>query len=166
MWYLGGGLSQALDFFSLQRNVMRINRLILIAVLAIEVSSGEVLACRCGKPPIEKSFQTATAIFSGEVVKVDFFRATLKVKKMWKGKPAKEIIMLTGTTLSPEGYYISSSCDYGYILGEKHLIYAYGSEGELKSHFCSRSRLLEYAGDEIKELDKLKERAEEQKDGK
>ena len=73
--------------------------------------------------PLKGRFKgAATRIFSGKVVKLDFLNATLTVERVWKGKPVEEIVMLTGTTKSADGYYVSSSCDYGYVLGEKYLI--------------------------------------------
>ena len=84
--------------------------LILFAVPLVLLLSGDAYACRCGKPSVEKSFQVAaTRIFSGEVVKLDFFRATLKVEGVWKGELVEEIVMLTGTIKSADGYYVSSS---------------------------------------------------------
>ncbi len=139
---------------------MKKSLLIILSVTLLLLFQTDAFACRCGKPTVEKSFEKATVIFSGEVIKLDEFRATLKVKKVWKGIPKEEIIMLTGTTKTPEGYYKSSSCDYGYVLGEKYLIYAFGSEDELKTDDCSRSKSLEYAEEDIKELEKLKQEKE------
>jgi hypothetical protein len=142
---------------------MKIIVLVIFAIPLLLLISGDAYACRCGKPSVEKSFKgVATRIFSGEVVKLDFFRATLKVEGVWKGKPVEEIVMLTGTTKSADGYYVSSSCDYGYVLGKKYLIYAYGLETELETSACSRTKELKYAADDLKELDKLKQAGDKQ----
>ncbi|MFL6228144.1 MAG: hypothetical protein ACJ741_05135 [Pyrinomonadaceae bacterium] len=131
---------------------------LIFAIALLLLISGDAYACRCWKPSVETSFKgAATRIFSGEVVKLDFFRATLKVEGVWKGKPIEEVVMLTGTTKSADGYYVSSSCDYGYVLGEKYLIYAYGPDTELETSECSRTKELKYAADDIKQLDKLKQ---------
>jgi len=130
---------------------------IIFAIQLVLLIGGDAFACRCGKPSVERSFKgAATRIFSGEVIKLDFFRATLRVDGVWKGKPVEEIIMLTGTTKSGDGYYVSSSCDYGYALGEKYLIYAYGPENKLETSACSRTKELKYAAAEVKQLDRLK----------
>jgi hypothetical protein len=139
---------------------MKKTLLIILSAALLLLFQIDVFACRCFPPSVKKSFEKATVIFSGEVIKLDEFRATLKVEKVWKGKPKEEIVMLTGTIKTPEGYYQSSSCDYGYVLGQKYLIYAYGSEDKLKTSACSRSKTLEYAEEDIKELEKLKQEIE------
>jgi hypothetical protein len=132
--------------------------LVIFAIPLVLLISGDAYACRCGKPSVERSFKgAATRIFSGKVVKIDFFNATLKVERVWKGKPVEEIVMLTGTTKSVDGLYVSSSCDYGYVLGEKYLIYAYGPENKLGTSACSRTKELKYAAADVEQLDKLKE---------
>src|SRR4051812_8293539 len=69
---------------------------LIFAIALLLLISGDAYACRCWKPSVETSFKGATTrIFSGEVVKLDFFRATLKVEGVWKGKPIEEIVMLT-----------------------------------------------------------------------
>ena len=134
--------------------------LIIFSVTLLLLFQADALACKCAKPTIENSFEKATVIFSGEVIKLDKFRAILKVEKVWKGKADKEIAMHTGMTKSAEGYYISSSCDFGYVLGEKYLIYAFGSDDELKTNVCSRTKSLEQGDEDIKELEKLKQEIE------
>jgi hypothetical protein len=148
---------------------MKKSLLIILSIALLLLFQTDAFACRCGQPTnensferanaVEKSFEKASVIFTGEVIKLDLFRATLKVEKVWKGKPKEEIVMLTGTTKTPEGYQ-SSSCDYEYGLGQKYLIYAYGSEDKLKTNDCSRTKSLEYAGEDIKELEKLKQELE------
>ncbi len=136
---------------------MKKSRLILIAIPLLLFIRGEAYACKCGQPSVEWSFEKVPVIFSGEVIKLDLFRATFKVEKMWKGKSAEEIVMLTGATRGADGYIVSSSCNFRYVLGEKYLVYASGSGTELKASVCSRTKPLKSAAEDIRELERLKQ---------
>jgi hypothetical protein len=103
----------------------------------------------------KKDFGKASAIFSGEVVKLDDFKAEFKIDKIWKGDIMDFVVRLTGTKDNGNGTYTSSSCDYSFKLGEKYLIYAYGKSDELKTHSSSRSSLLENAIEEIEGLEEI-----------
>lgn len=102
-----------------------------------------------------KEFDKATAVFSGEVIKLNKFRAEFKIDKIWKGVAVNHIAMLTGTVDKGDGTQISSSCDFHFKLGEKYLIYAYGELDELKTHQCSRSLLLKNAVEETEGLEMI-----------
>ncbi len=138
---------------------------LIVSVFVLLFLSGDVLGCVCffmENPTAEsiklerqKDFSEATAVFSGEVVKLNDFEAELKVDKIWKGDSADYVTMLTGTTDNGNGTYSSSSCDYTYKLGEKYLIYAYGKSKKLKTHSCSRSRLMVNSVEEILGLEEI-----------
>ena len=145
---------------------MKKSSLIILSAALLLLFQTDAFACRCGQPTneksferaaaVEKSFEKASVIFSGEVIKLDDFRATLKVEKVWKGKFKEEIVMLTGTTKTAEWYQFST-CDYDYVFGQKYLIYANGSEDKLKTSLCSRTKSLRSAEEDIKALEKLKQ---------
>ena len=103
----------------------------------------------------QKEFVKATVIFSGEVIKLDEFKAEFKVDKIWKGDSINRFTMLTGTKDNGDGTQTSSSCDFSFKLGEKYLIYAYGELDELKTHDCSRSSLLKNAVEEVEGLEEI-----------
>ena len=144
---------------------MKKSWLILIAIPLLLLSRGEAYACKCGKPSVEWSFEKVPVIFSGEVVKLHLFRAIFKIEKMWKGKPAEEIVMLTGETRGADGYLISSSCNFRYARGEKYLVYASGSITELKASVCSRTKPLKSATDDVRELERLKRAGDKRERG-
>ncbi len=57
------------------------------------------------------------------------------------------------------GIYVRTSCDYYYELGEKLLIYAYGTPEELTTYQCTRTnpfKNTELVEQEIKGLDEIK----------
>lgn len=136
---------------------MKKSRLILIAIPLLLLIRGEAYACKCGKPSVEWSFEKVPVIFSGEVVNLDLFRATFKVEQMWTGKSAEEIIILTGATRGANGFIVSSSCNFRYVLGQKYLVYASGSGTELKASLCSRTKPLKSAAEDIRELERLEQ---------
>ncbi len=123
----------------------------------------DTFACKCESPNIKQSFQKATVIFSGEVTKLDPFRATFKVQKIWKGESAEELVMMTGTFKTADGKYMGTSCDYSYKNSEKYLIYAYGAEDKLRTDNCSGSKVLKNADKDIQELEKLTKESEKVK---
>ena len=136
---------------------------VLLSVALLLLFQTDAFACLCKEGSLEYSFEKTTVIFSGEVVKLDLLQATVKVEKVWKGEPAKEIILRTGTIKSSDGTWLSLSCDFKYVLGEKYLIYADGFKDALKITPCSRSTSLSLADKEIRMLERLKQEAEIQR---
>ncbi|MFN2452608.1 MAG: hypothetical protein ABR577_00120 [Pyrinomonadaceae bacterium] len=129
--------------------------------------SNVVLGCGCvgmpEKPTPEqaramliKDFNGASAVFSGEVIALNTFKVKFKVDKLWKGDIGDEITMSTGAKDNGDGTYTSSSCDYHFKLGEKYMVYAYGaSSKEVQAYACTRTRPLNYAEQETKDLDEV-----------
>jgi hypothetical protein len=144
---------------------MKRSQLILIAIPLLLLLRGEAYACKCGPPSVKWSFEKVPVIFSGEVVKLDLYRATLKVEKAWKGALTEEIVLLTGKRRDSSGHIVTNSCDFRYALGEKYLVYASRAGKELKASVCSRSRRLESAVDDIKVLERLKQGRDERNQG-
>jgi len=137
------------------------------------VLSDKARGCECPPSPEKpspeeasaawvKSFNGASAIFSGEVVKADILKVKFKVERSWKGSVGKEIVMSTGAKKYEDGAYSISSCDYNFKLGEEYLVYAYpvdpnlhpGSP-DLQAHQCTRTKLLKHAQPDIEMLEQL-----------
>jgi len=85
-----------------------------------------------------KDFDSAVAVFSGEVIELEENKAKFKVDKIWKGDLVDEIVMVIQLK-KDNGIYVRTSCDYHYELGEKYLVYAYGTSDELNAHGCTRT---------------------------
>lgn len=139
-----------------------------LAVMFLLLLAPEVaLGCVCFGTPekrtpeqvramLVRDFNEAVAVFSGEVVAIDTFKVKLKVDKLWKGDFGDEAVMSTGTKDNGDGIHISSSCDYSFKLGEKYLVYAYGASPEdMQARECTRTRPLNYAEQEMKDLDEV-----------
>lgn len=112
------------------------------------------LACLC-KPEttsraVSRLRKEATIIFLGtarDVVKEGrSFRATFTVEKQWKAAPTQEIDI-----------YTDGGCMAWFEAGRSYLIFAVrGASGRMETDVCMRSRLTEYATEELKHLGKPK----------
>jgi hypothetical protein len=107
------------------------------------------MACDCSPPgSAREELQRMDAVFSGEVISGDLRSAKVefKVEKVWKGPSAKKIALK----------YIGSDCTYPFVIGKKYLVYASGKE-ILETHVCTRTKELDKASDDMKELGEGKE---------
>jgi hypothetical protein len=105
-----------------------------------------------------KDFNSAAAIFTGEVVELEENKVKFKVEKIWKGESVDEIVMVIQLK-KDDGRYVRTSCDYYYELGEKLLVYAYGTNEELTTYQCTRTtpfKNTERLEQEIKGLNEIK----------
>jgi hypothetical protein len=138
---------------------------ITVAFVLLLLASNAVLGCVCELSPekatpeearamLVKDYSNAYAVFSGQVIATETFKVKFKVDKLWKGNFGNEIVMSTGAKDNGDGTFTTTSCDYHYGLGEKHLVYAYGNSlEEMRAYKCTRTRLLKYAEQEMKDLD-------------
>lgn len=116
-------------------------------MLMLPAASGLILAgytfaaaCACDLPhkrvPLKRAVVTAkseaAAVFSGRITGLDDSTVKFGVERLWKGVPAEEIVLInTGAGKAGGGDRIISSCAYNFRIGEKYLVYAYGSGGKL-----------------------------------
>lgn len=146
---------------------MKKTYLILLVVALLLIHPEVTLACVCELPDrvlsaeevtalITQRLHGATAVFSGRVVEADTFKVKFKVDKQWKGHTTEEITLLTGAVKNTDGTLSSSTCDYGFRLGDSYLVYASGNTDGLRTHKCSGTNLIKYAEKEIEKLDKIK----------
>jgi hypothetical protein len=121
-------------------------------------------ACVCDLPlkrvslkkAIAKAKSEAEVVFSGQVIELDDSIVKFRVERLWKGTPAEEIVLTnTGMGKAPSGDRIISSCAYNFRMGEKYLVYAYGSEGKLQTHKCTRTAVSEDAVEDYMMLENL-----------
>jgi len=102
------------------------------------------MACDCPRPgsPREE-LRRKDAVFSGEVSEInrESGKIEFKVERFWKGPRAKKISIK----------YEISTCTFVFYVGKSYLVYAYG-EGVLETDTCTRTRDLDKASDDLKEL--------------
>jgi hypothetical protein len=92
----------------------------------------------------------AAAVFAGKVVAVDRVSVSFDVETLWKGDPAKQLILATGM---PADSDIWVEDVYQFARDRKYLVYAYFRGGSLTTDACSRTMPVVDASDEIRELD-------------
>jgi hypothetical protein len=103
---------------------------------------------RCAAFSVKGALQRSTAVFVGKVTgeekNGDIKTFKFEVEKYWKGANRKEIEIFV---------YQTARYQSPFKEGEKFLVYAMADDdGKLTVSRCSRSRALEYAGDDIKQL--------------
>jgi len=103
---------------------------------------------RCGVLTVKSALQHSTAVFAGEVTgeekNGDIKTFKFKVEKYWKGADRKEIEIFV---------YQTARYQSPFKEGEKFLVYAVADDdGKLTVSRCSRSRALEHAEDDLKQL--------------
>ena len=121
---------------------------LLIALIYVPPSHEANATMRClnGPKSIKAVFKNSTAVFSGEVVQirsgVNFLQAQFRVEHSWKGVEADQVSVFTENTAESPHYRV----------GEKYLVFAGIRDGKLFTGNCSRTKLLEYADDDLKQL--------------
>jgi hypothetical protein len=119
------------------------------------VCTGPLYACSCKEPPPPKeALKNSSAVFSGKVTAVaaagEYEKAvTIEITASWKGvETAKEVVVYTPNN--------DGECGYRFEKGKSYLIYATllrrGEEKALSTHICTRTKALEKAVEDIKEL--------------
>jgi hypothetical protein len=112
------------------------------------------LSEKCRTPgTAREALQEATAVFIGEISKISESDNTktleFSVEQYWKGENTKtqNVQVNVGTRYSPS-----------FNVGERYIVYASenGSGGQLTTGRCTRTKLAQYADDDIKELGKGK----------
>lgn len=101
----------------------------------------------------EEGLSSSHAVFTGEVTGITKndatpfggLEVTLRVKKVWKGAPEQEVKVHTAGT--------SAACGYPFVVGKTYLVYAVRDEADpLRVSLCSRTALLEDAGEDLEFL--------------
>ena len=112
-------------------------------------------ACSCMKITPSEGLTSSYAVFTGEVTDIRKNEATrfgglevtLRVKKLWKGDPEKEIKVHTAGS--------SAACGYPFAEGTTYLVYAVRDEADpLRVSLCSRTAPIEAAEEDLDFLGK------------
>lgn len=107
-------------------------------------------ACSCSLSTQDELYRRATAVFTGEII--DGMGSTdcgskkmlTRVDKVYKGKPAKEVYLLTQDACSGCGVYLNK--------GAKYLIYGFRAEnGAYSVGACSGTRYLREGDERMKD---------------
>ena len=130
-----------------------------IAVLFLGLMSlayaPEARACSCMRLTPSEGFTSSYAVFTGEVTNIEKntstrfggLEVTLRVQKMWKGDPAKEIEVHTAGS--------SAACGYPFAKGTTYLVYALRDEADpMRVSLCSRTAPVDKAKKDLDFLGK------------
>jgi hypothetical protein len=131
---------------------MRYISLLLASIVAVVLCQADANACFCGLPDLSQSIKSAKTIFSGKVIEASPERVVFEINEVWKGQLKEKF------TLSVNG----SSCDVYFNVGETYLVYALkdknwlSGEDRWHTHFCTRTRKIAEAKEDIDRLWTLK----------
>ncbi|MEP6923396.1 MAG: hypothetical protein ABI954_02935 [Pyrinomonadaceae bacterium] len=106
-------------------------------------------SAKCAAPgTAREALQNSAAVFIGKINELsesdDVITLKFNVERYWKGNKSKTqtVIVNTGPRYSPS-----------LTVGERYIVYAYqDSNGQLTFGRCSRTKLAEYADDDIRAL--------------
>jgi len=135
---------------------------ICIVFIFLFIATENIVACSCADPSQRERFRRSKVVFLGEVIEIKssnesskglkYFEYAVKfrVEKQWKGTKNKEITILAD-------YDSPGMCgDLNLKVGERFLMYSEKRYGKLViNQDCSISRKVEYADDEIKNLNNI-----------
>jgi hypothetical protein len=115
--------------------------------------ANSTMRCLIEPKSIKGALKNSTAVFSGEVLEirsgVNFLQARFRVERSWKGVEAEQVSVLTENTAESPHYRV----------GEKYLVFAGIRDGKLFTGNCSRTKRLEYAEEDLKQLGEGKSRS-------
>ncbi len=126
--------------------------------------AGEAHACGCAvaanadESVVEESFEKSAAVFSGKVVKVEeapsvppdgddpfLGPVTFEVEEAWKGASEGSVVVY--------GQGPEAGCGRNFEEGETYLVYAYRTDDYLATDYCGRTKPVELASSDLRELD-------------
>jgi hypothetical protein len=99
------------------------------------------------------ALKQSAAVFSGEVLDLKnggtYIEARFRVERSWKGVETEEVTVLADRTVESPHYRV----------GEKYLVFAYTRDAQLFTGNCSRTKKVEYAEEDLRQLGEGKVRA-------
>ncbi|MCE9545338.1 MAG: hypothetical protein K8T25_07460 [Planctomycetia bacterium] len=120
-----------------------------IAAVALVLTAPYAIACKCAPPPPPKeALAGSSAVFSGKVIQVEQNgrrkQVTFEVDRAWKGVDAARVVVSTATD--------SAACGVSFEQGKSYLVYCHGQGKELSTSLCTRTKTLDSADEDLKDL--------------
>lgn len=116
---------------------------VIICSFILIIFSEKSYACDCINVSAEDAFQKNDVVFEGKVIEVGRkegvgIEVLFEVKKIWKGTNSSQIIVYTN----------GGDCVFHFVEGGEYLVYSSqrGSEKQLHTNSCSRTKRLDEAG--------------------
>lgn len=117
----------------------------LVFCIAVGATGKSALACDCMKPvSTQEQVKRSSAVFVGVVTlaaRADKQVVEFQVEQCWKGSRAKKL-----TLRSP-----LNSCNFGFKVGEKYLVFAEGGKA-LTTSICARTKRFDQATADLRVL--------------
>jgi len=140
------------DWVITGENVMSAPFVKIACLLLVGLVVRSAAACSCAPPPPPKqALEAAVAVFSGKVVEIKpgdqpFApkQVTFEVNRSFKGVDGGRVSVTTAAD--------SAMCGYAFQQGKSYLVYCYGEKKSLSTNICTRTRNIETAGEDLKEL--------------
>ncbi|MDV6377141.1 LPXTG cell wall anchor domain-containing protein [Sporosarcina sp. GW1-11] len=131
---------------------VRVIPFLLMVLVVMNFKPIPTAACSCMMPPsADIALSVATAVFSGEVVKVEKNNKDngktihFNVREIWKGIDSATVSVFTGND--------SASCGIDFTVGKEYLVYAHTMDSSGKSilstTLCDRTAELANAADDL-----------------
>ena len=127
---------------------MRITVLCFLAVSFWCPTRQASTAVRCAPQlkSVAGTLKQSDAVFVGEVIEANdagsFREARLQVEQSWKGVETREVVVLAPRTAESAHYRV----------GERYLVFASLQNGKLFTANCSRTKRIEHAAEDLKQL--------------
>ncbi|MCE9552016.1 MAG: hypothetical protein K8T91_01375 [Planctomycetes bacterium] len=123
-----------------------------LGLLAVGLAARTVSACSCIQPPPpQQAMEASSAVFTGKVVEIQQGqqqfapkRVTFEVDRSYKGLDGGRVEVTTAAD--------GAMCGFGFQKGKSYLVYCYGDKESLNTNLCTRTKSMENAGDDLKEL--------------
>ncbi|ENJ6134521.1 cobalamin biosynthesis protein CbiN [Bacillus cereus] len=127
------------------KTILRMLPVVIICSFILIIFSEKSYACDCINVSAEDAFQKNDVVFEGKVIEVGRkegvgIEVLFEVKKIWKGTNSSQIIVYTN----------GGDCVFHFVEGGEYLVYSSqrGSEKQLHTNSCSRTKRLDEAGAE------------------
>jgi len=122
--------------------------LISFAYLPPNHAANSTMRCLIGPKSVKGTLKRAAAVFTGEVLEIktgsNFVEARFQVECSWKGVEAEEVYVIAENTAESPHYRV----------GEEYLVFAGIQNGKLFTGNCSRTKKVEYALEDLRQLGK------------
>ncbi|MGR5987739.1 MULTISPECIES: cobalamin biosynthesis protein CbiN [Bacillus] len=123
--------------------ILRMLPVVIICSFILIIFSDKSYACDCINVSVEDAFQKNDVVFEGKVIEVGRkegvgIEVLFEVKEIWKGATSSQIIIYTN----------GGDCVFHFVEGGEYLVYSSqrGSEKQLHTNSCSRTKRLDEAG--------------------
>ena len=119
-------------------------RLASALALLLALAPARASACSCMAQTVDEAIAASAAIFEGRVAAIerrdDGLHVRFDVVQTWRAANAEHVEVLTAAD--------SAACGFPFEVGRSYLVYAHETDGALRAGLCSRTRVMEEAGDD------------------